>query len=899
MDNRLQRKAHLKFCIFNANSINRKKTEVNEFIEKHKIDVVFATETHLRTTQTFKLRNMACHRNDRQNRRGGGTAIFLRKNLIYNPEETPPLTSLEATIVTIETSYGKTALVAAYLRPKAILDEQDFLTIFDSYDRVLFCGDINAKHASWNSRRTNQRGIRLFDLEARLNAVITAPEDPTHIPYVAHHRPDVLDVAIVKNIDPDLHLKSINDLSSNHLPVIGFLNNAVEALRYDSKTMIDWTQFERWLNNNVRPTIDLTTKEKVDEAIATLSDKIATAYKKASTKILFEDSNVSELPAMLQDIKYLKNRARRRWQLFRNPEDRREMNRLSRELRKRAQEWRAEIWEDRMDALQLQSREDWKLVRHLRNPSQHRNALLRNNDLIFDALRQAEYYADTYEEQNTLVLEEQHREDYNEEELIRRAAQQFRDAPLSDRPELTTPQEVKQIIRKLGIHSAPGPDKITNEQLKHLPRKPLVLLTRIFNSCLQQQYYPSAWKICKIVPIPKRGKDLKKPENYRPISLLPTMSKVLERVLLPRIRQPLLDDHIIRPEQFAYQPYLSAELQLLRITEFITKNMNYSRYTAAVFLDVEKAYDKVWKDNLMVKLHNNTNIPDCYLKLVDSYLQNRKFFVQIDGKRSGTKTLEQGIPQGSVLSPTLFTIYVNDIPTNGHTLLAQFADDTALLTTSRRLDTTIRRMQEQIHLTETWAKRNKIKINAEKTKAILFTRRRPVLDMRLEIGGIPVAWTDRIKYLGVTLDKGMYFKHHIEEKKLKISKTIHMLYPMLASKEMKHRTKLRLYLATIQPMMLYGCPSWGITSKTNVQILQRLQNRCLKLILNAPWWTSTALVHNELGIPYVDQQIKEKMRKLIEKLDMLRPNATHLREVGIVAPARWHKVRVPLSIISD
>lgn len=612
------------FCIFNATGIRNKKAEVTEFVEKHKIDILFVSETHLRPSRPFRLKNMVGYRTDRPNRLGGGTAIFLRSSFTHNEETLPNLRTLEATAVTIETNQGKITLIAAYLSPGADFIEDDFKAIFDKFDRVLLCGDLDAKHIAWNSRRGNEKGDKLYDLEIRLQALTQAPTEPTYIPPFRNQQPDVLDIAMVKNINPNLNLITINDLTSHHQPVLGTLANAIHQPTPRTKTTYNWEQYSRWLNNNVRPTEQLQTIEEIDNAIARLTTKIKKAANKASTTVSYESAFYEAFPPALQDLKYLKNRARRKWQKTRNPQYRREMRDLSRELTRRVQEWKAEVWEDRMAAMQLKSRDEWQLIRNVKSQRPPKRALLNNNQLTFDPLERAELFANTYEIQNRLDFQE-FDNDIHEDDNTRTRANRIRQTPSGDQPELTTPLEVKNIIKSLNINSAPGPDGISNTFIKHLPRKPLVLLTRIYNRCLQLEYFPTRWKQAKIVPIPKQGKDLKIASNYRPISLLSTLGKTFERVLLKRIKPPLVEGNVIRPDQFAYQTKLSAEIQLLRISEYLAIEMNRNYYTAAIFLDVEKAFDKVWRDKLITKLEETTDIPTCYIKIIDSFLKDRLF----------------------------------------------------------------------------------------------------------------------------------------------------------------------------------------------------------------------------------------------------------------------------------
>lgn len=890
---RTRHRSHLTFCIHNATGLTGKKPELEAFITTHRVDILLLTETHLRPTQPFKLRNMVGYRTDRRNAKGGGTAIYIHKDIPHLPVTLPPLTTLEATAINISTAYGVITLISAYLSPKRRFIEADFTSIFAAFPKILLCGDLNAKHYAWNSRRTNPRGNLLYALENRLEALTLGPEDPTHIPPNPRHAPDVLDIAIQKNLRLDLQLTTIVDLDSHHNPVLGIIREAAAPFPSPTSTVTNWDHYSHWLQNNVRPTEDLSTIPDIDLAVSTFTSKLQKAYHRASVRSTHEPRPTEPFSPLLQDIKTLKNRARKRWLRFRNPADRQEMKRLARELHFRAIEHRQEVWEDKMDSLMLNSRSEWQLVRSIRQPRPPKLAIRGPDGHIYDPLGKAEAFAATYEAQNTLDLDD----DDPSVQRTRQAALHIRYNLRPTDPELTTPAEVRHIITQLGTHSAPGADGITNSHLKHLPRKPIVLLTRIFNSCFIHGYFPSAWKIARVVPIPKPGKDHSVPSNYRPISLLSTLSKVFERLILRRIKGPILDNDIIRPDQFAFQPALSAELQLLRVTEFLTSNMNRKYYTAAVFLDVEKAFDRVWKDRLLVKLHNLHLLPSYCVQLIDSFLQDRRLLVKIDGHRSSLRPLMEGIPQGSVLSPLLFVVYVNDIPTRQQVVLAQFADDTALLATSCRVNTAIARMQQQLRLVERWAKDNAIRVNADKTTAIMFTRRRPDLRDRLRLHDKELPWSTSIKYLGVWFDNKLLFHRHVEQKRIQLLRLINQLFPFLASSNLNVATKHRLFKATILQSLLYGSSAWGVISRTGIRPLQVQQNRCLRLILGAPRWARIVDLHAELDQPTVQEAIIDHTARLLHKIDALRPTTRHLENVGLIAPRNWHKIRVPRAII--
>lgn len=887
---------NLTVAIWNAQGIKRKKIELEHFLSQHNVDILLANETHLRGGEHFKLRNMVSYRTDRQLQQGGGTAVFLRNSFIHHQEEIPNLTDMEATAITVSTSMGQITFVATYLRPGNNLTRADLEAVLNLSDVTLVGGDLNAKHPLWHSRQTNPRGNALLSLADDLHFEVHAPTEPTYIPFNRRHQPDVLDVVLTKHLPATFDLTVVNDLRSDHQPVLIHFRRLTLPVEEKYIKNVDWDSYRRFLTNTVNPTLRLQTTEDITTAVDYLTTKLQVASKRAQTTTIFRSPYNAELPPLLQELKHQKNRYRRRWQTYRNPRDRQQMHRLQRELRNRLVEWRQEQWEDTMDSFQLHQKQEWQLVKAIRKPQQPRRALTTPQGMQYDPLQLAEIFVETFENQNTPVqydlTHQEQQDEHNTTEFVRN----FRQQPTNHRPLLATPTEVTKIIQHRKGSSAPGADNVTNDHLKNMPRKPLVLLTRIINSCLLLNFFPPQWKLARLMPIPKPGKDHKHPGNYRPISLLSTMSKTLERVIHSRITDPLTADGTIRPEQFGFQKKLSAELQVLRVVEQVTSNLNTSTATAAVFLDWEKAYDKVWPDKLIQKMLLHSTIPDCYVKLIDSFLRDRTVFVAINGQRSSRKTLAAGLPQGSVLSPTLFNIYINDIPLERGVRLAQYADDTAFFATGRQHFANVNKLQRQLQHVTQWCRTNKMMLNGHKTTAVYFTRRRPMLQ-QLTIHGHRIPWSPAVKYLGVTLDAQVYFAKHIQDKRRKCLQMAQALTPFFTSKELRLPTKIRLYQATVLPALLYGSTAWGIASDTQLNQLQIVQNRVLRWILRAPPWERIRDLHAATQMKTIKEAIRERAIQLFRKIENLRHTIPQLQELGTARPRPNHRFKVPLSLV--
>ncbi|GBO40569.1 putative RNA-directed DNA polymerase from transposon X-element [Araneus ventricosus] len=299
-----------------------------------------------------------------------------------------------------------------------------------------------------------------------------------------------------------------------------------------------------------------------------------------------------------------------------------------------------------------------------------------------------------------------------------------------------------------------------------MPIKPLIRLTQIINEILKLKYFPNEWKVATIVPIIKPGKNAQDPSSYRPINLLSALSKIAEAIILIRI-EDTIDDQLI-PYRFGFRKNLSTVQQLLRNTGFIREGMDEGWDTGAVFLDIAKAFDRVWTDGLLYKLIV-LRIPGSIIRPMATYLRGRRFAVRVGSNLSSERAIAAGVVQGSKFGPKMFNIYINDIPSrsNCQTRLCLFVDDTAIMSTSASNNIT-KDLNSYLDLLGKWMISWKIKFNTDKCQAVYFLRRRNTPEYpKLYRRAIP--WSDSTKYLGVILDKRLTYKNHFENNRQKVS----------------------------------------------------------------------------------------------------------------------------------
>ncbi|GFT62960.1 RNA-directed DNA polymerase from mobile element jockey [Trichonephila clavipes] len=305
------------------------------------------------------------------------------------------------------------------------------------------------------------------------------------------------------------------------------------------------------------------------------------------------------------------------------------------------------------------------------------------------------------------------------------------------------------IILQLNNKKAPGKDGIKNIALKALPLNAITNITKIFNSCLQQNYFPQEWKHALITVIPKAGKDEKFPDNYRPISLISSLGKIFEKILLNHINNYCEENNIIPDFQHGFRSQTSTQHQLLRATNLIVNGFNNKTYTVGLFLDVKKAFDRMWHDGLIYKLIL-FKFPTYLIKIIHSYLDNRTFNVKLNNVLSSQRPILASTPQGSILSPALCNIYTSDFPTDNNMTVCLFADDAALLCTRNTVQEAMNLTQNYIYKLELWLTKWRIAINTDKTHAIVFRKLRSHNSPPpLQIFNSTIEWTFQRNWLPI------------------------------------------------------------------------------------------------------------------------------------------------------
>lgn len=353
--------------------------------------------------------------------------------------------------------------------------------------------------------------------------------------------------------------------------------------------------------------------------------------------------------------------------------------------------------------------------------------------------------------------------------------------------------------------------------------------------------------------IPKPGKAPEEVTSYRPISLLPVISKVFEKLLLKRLGPIIAKNKLIPGHQFGFRPQHATIEQVHRVVNIIRQDLEDKRYCSAAFLDISQAFDKVWHPGLLYKIKQG--LPYTYFKILQSYLTERFFRVKCGDTYTGLCPTTSGVPQGSVLGPILYLLYTADLPTSRNTNIATFADDTVVLASHQYPDHASMALQENLTQIQKWLNKWRIRANESKSVHVTFTMRQETCPpVKLNNQTLPQA--ENAKYLGMHLDRRLTWKNHIWMKRKQLNLKVTKMYWLLGRRSnLSTENKLLIYKTILKPVWTYGIQLWGTASNSNIEILQRFQSKTLRMIVNAPQFVPNEVIHHDLQMATVKEEI--------------------------------------------
>ena len=689
----------LKIVTWNANGILSKLQTFEMLLNSQDIDICLLTETHLTiknylNIKNYKVYNAICPGNTAR----GGSSIIIKDTIDHFEFGKLESTEIQMSIVQICSQKQKINVGVAYCSPTCSIKRETFKSLLlELGDRFILGGDFNAKHSDWGSRVTLTRGNELMHAIKELGCNFHSSGNPTYWPTDRNKIPDLVDFFISKRVSPNfISVEDSHDFNSDHSAVILKLSEAI-VKKANKPTLTnsstDWLSFKLELDSKLDLAVSLDTIEDLEQASENFM-KLVQNSAWNNTKSINSRKITTNYPEHIRNKVREKRRARKRWQQTRDPADKNILNNLAQQLSRDIKWFKENALKNYFS--NLSAEEDtkyslWKATKKSKKTVEHKAPIKKPNGNWAKSNKEK---AETFAEHLANIFQPNTGD--SDIDTTNITNNYINSIPLVTRKEL-----LKE-IKCLKLKKAPGFDLITAQVLKNLPKKAILFLQLLLNTAIKLRHVPSIWKVAEIIMIPKPGKSPNDVKSYRPISLLPLISKLFEIIIQKRIQVYIERFKVIPNHQFGFRKSHATIDQIHRITDVIEKVFERKEICSTVFLDVAQAFDKVWHEGLILKL--NRFLPSSYVKLLTSYLTDRTFRVREENDYSHLKDIKAGVPQGSILGPILYLIYTSDLPTMENLTVATFADDTALMATGRDIVESSSKLQNANNLISNWCK---------------------------------------------------------------------------------------------------------------------------------------------------------------------------------------------------
>ena len=688
------------------------------------------------------------------------------------------------------------------------------------------------------------------------------------------HRPDL--TLVSADIHKICNVEVLKDIGSDHLPILtsfdmGKQPKSRRRSRWNFRKA-DWQRFRRELDSD----LDIPFMDTLDENEA--NEYVTKAILKAAKSAIPRGSVKNYSPFWNEDLeKSVSDRqtARKAYEENKTVENRCKYNKAVAETKLLTKQLKKQAWTEKCEELNMHKggREAWKLLDSMSGTNGQVNPKPFHNDsevLISDS-KKAEHinkhFAKVTKATKKTVLDRNLKKALQEEERKDSSPPDIFSNDLNK-------AELDKALKMLKLRKAPGPDRVHNEMLKNIGDTAKSALLLLFNKTWRSGVIPKAWKVATITPILKKGKPADEPKSYRPISQTSCIGKVAERMVNRRLYWWLEAAGVISQSQAGFRAKSRTEDQLFRFTQKVLDGFQEQKHTTAIFIDLQQAYDRVWKTGLYQKMQS-LGIKSKMYFWIKAFLTDRLIQTRFNSALSSKEVQEEGLPQGSSLSCTLFLVFINDVSDIIKCENALFADDLVLWHTSSSTIISRRRLQEDLKKLEDYCDYWKLKINENKSVYSIFTKSHKVAKhkLNLQINNGFLGKEDNPTYLGVTLDHQMTLNKHLEEVYKKADKRLNLIKHLASSNWGADKNTLRsLYLGYTRSVIDYNIVLQNVCSKTAKQNIDKIQNQALRLICGGMRSSPTAACEISANIEPLEIRRKKAALDLYERAKRMEPS---------------------------
>ena len=779
-------------------------------------------------------------------------------------------TDLEAQAVRIHLSKTYT-IVNLYISPQVPASEQQINNIISQITHpFIIVGDFNARSPIWGDSTDNPQGRTIESLLMNSNVSLLNTGSPTHY-HIQTNTESCIDLSLCSPESLlDFSWTATDDsLRSDHYPI--YIDEITPSQsnhneRYNFQKA-DWSLFESLtdmpyndLNNDIDSLVD-----HFNTLIIAAADSSIHKSNSIGSKYPLPWWNSECTQAVRQ-----RKAARRRYRRTGQVQDKVELNRITALTKLTLRNARRNYTKQFISSINSETplSKIYKKVNKISGkyrPSPLPALETPNNSIEIDPTTTSnllcEYFSEissnqSYSQQliNTQMNQEQIPLDF-----IDHAGEPYN--------EEITEAEFLGALRKCK-ESAPGQDNIPYILLKKMNSSAKVFLLRLYNKILSEEVFPASWKMSLLIPIPKPGKPPQLTSSYRPIALTSCTCKLLEKIINNRLMFTLEKCHKINPNQYGFRKNRSTIDPIIRLHTDICTSLADKSFLVAIFFDIQKAYDRTWKF-LIIKALHSSGIKGKIISFIRSFLSNRLIQVKVANTLSTSLTQDQGVPQGSVLSCTLFSMAINSvldvIPEDIKKCL--YVDDLCIWYSSNYMPSIERKLQHALNKIDAWTRETGFAFSVEKTAVVRFHNKRGLQpEPSLNLNQRQLLVKTHTRYLGLILDEKLNWRRHTEDLKVKTHNALNLLkFFSRKSWGSDRATLMKLYTSIIRPMLDYGCEIYGSAKPYILKKLDAVHHTAIRIASGAYRSSPTTSLCVETGEPPLSRR-----RQLLTNLLYLR-----------------------------
>ena len=784
-------------------------------------DIIGVTESWIDTSNRdflaeYSIQGYTLFSCEREHREGGGVLIYVKTNLHPFAKPVKKMNNIDVTFIQLNTKVRKLVIGVIYRPPRQIRETDDKLyeqiAEICSENDTLIVGDFNLAINRWGDPLNSHSGHDLYNnlLESSLHQLVAHPTRGDNI----------LDLIFTTNENIITNVEVGSEFSNSDHRVITFGIKTTKSLLNESKEKVpDYRRANFVKLKKILAESDwsqLSGPVCINEAWKAFRYKLDLAVN-SSVPMRNRRAIVNNKPKWwtpeVKTCLIAKKRAYHKYKVTQNERDKAEHDKLRRSAKKCIRESKKNYELHVANQIKSNPKEFYNYVRSKKVLASTIGPLaLPDGEYTDNETKMAcelnDYFASVFTKESVSEIQP--------------IVQNYSNNKFLSRSDIKE-KEILLAINKIKISKTPGPDKISPRILKEAKNELVKPLSILFNKSLTTHKVPDDWKLANVTPIFKKG-DKSQPKNYRPISLTSVVGKLMETVLRDKIVTFLENNNLIKDSQHGFRNKRSCLTNLLDFFHDVYNLYDNTRAVDIIYLDFQKAFDKVPHKRLINKV-KAYGLNGDIAAWIEDWLSNRKQRVVINGKSSDWINVNSGVPQGSVLGPILFIIYINDIDEGIKCKISKFADDTKI---ANKVDSENERqlLQSDLNTLIEWSNKWQMKFNIDKCHVLHIGNQNP--KATFSINNIPMTSVDKEKDLGIIVSTDLKPSKHCTEVVKIANKLVGFIGRSFTFKSEK--IILTLYNSLVRPHLEYNVPFWSPYYKKDIEKLEKIQRRLTKLI---------------------------------------------------------------------